>query len=89
MRVSIPLLVIAFVLAATLAPAAAESQMTFGLNSGARVRVRVRSSVFGEGRQARRTAHIVAQAADSMTFRLEGRQETVTLRRSDVLGMEG
>lgn len=87
MRVSIPLLVIAFVLAATLAPAAAESQMTFGLNSGARVRVR--SSVFGEGRQARRTAHIVAQAADSMTFRLEGRQETVTLRRSDVLGMEG
>lgn len=87
MRLSRSAFAFGLALLSSLVTSTAQAQMTFGLNPGARVRVK--SAVLGEGRSARRVARIVAVSKDSMAFQIDGRGESVALRRIDVITLEG
>lgn len=87
MRFPLSALTLCLALVSCLVAPTAQAQMTFGLNPGARVRVK--SAALGEGRSARRVARIVAVSTDSMVFQIDGRAESVALRRRDVITLDG
>lgn len=78
------LLYLALVLGAALAPASAEAQT--GLAPGAKVRVR--SSVFGDYKKGLRAAQIISVSTDTIVFQLDGRTDSLALRRDEVQGLE-